>query len=413
MIGLATLLTLAAASPPPPAVEREIEAPAGARVAVALDRDVYDVARPDLGDLRVVSADGSPVPFLLERGLTANAWERSAPRILNRGYVRGQSETATLDFGGRSWKSDLSLSLAGENFRRRVVVEASEDAVSWTTVVDDAYVFAVPGPSPARFEQVPLPENDARFLRLTIHHGDGDSERLEIRGVTARTASRRAPQAMPISTRLARHEDPDRHETLVTLDLGARNIPFQRIDVDVANGRFLRGVLLEGRRDPRPPRPGESPQPVSWIPLGEGCLYRYDEKGRRSEALSLAVSGRERAIRLRIRNRDDRPLEIRGVTVLAPVERLLFEPVEGRRYRLTYGSPHLPAPSYDLSRTVEDVGAWAASASPGRLGEPVRRGVAAARVAWTERHPVLLWAGLLVVVTGLGALTWRAMRTSG
>ena len=409
----ASLVALVAASPPPPAIEREIAARVAGRVALVLDRDVYDAARTDLGDLRVVDETGYPVPYLLERGLAGEVWEKVTPRLLNRHFVRGLTETVSLDFGGRVWKRDVSLALSGTNFRRRVVVEASDDGGSWATLTDDAYVFAVPGPTPARYEQVVLPENDARFLRVTVHHGDGDPPRLEIQSAWAASATRRrAPQVTPVATCLARHEDADRHETLLVLDLGARAQPFQRIDVDVAEPRFWRGVAIEARRDPPPPRPGEVPALINWVPLGEGCLYRYEESGRRSEALSLQASGRERAIRLRIRNRDDRPVEVRGVTVLAPVERLVFEASPGRRYRLTYGVPDRTSPSYDMARTVGGDEAWAASAAIGRLGAPARRGAAPGASPWTERHPALLWAGLLVAVATLGVLTWRALRTS-
>jgi len=413
VIALATALALAAASPSPPTVEREIEAPRSGRLAVDLDRDVYDAARLDLGDLRVVDESGAPVPYFVEHGVAAGTRERRTPRTLNRSFLRSRAEIVTLDFGERLWKSDVTLSLAGDNFRRRVVVEASNDGASWTTLTDEAYVFAVPGPPPARYEQLALPENDARFLRLAVHHGDGDPERIEIREASARTSRRRAPTTVPIPTRLMRHEDAQRHETLLTLDLGARAQPFQRVEVEVADARFLRGVVVEARRDPPPSQPGRTPPPIAWAPLGEGCLYRYEAPNGPSEALSLPVGGRERAIRLRILNRDDRPLDVRGVTVLAPRERLFFEASAGRRYRLTYGAPGVVAPSYDFSRTMGEVEAWAVSAATARLGTPVRRRVAPPEVPWTDRHPAILWTGLVFAAASLGALTWRALRTAG
>jgi uncharacterized protein DUF3999 len=413
MMAKATLAVLVAASPLQPSVEREVEVPAAGRVAVVLDRDVYDTARPDLGDLRVVDESGSQVPHLLERGPADQAPERATARFLNRTFVRGRTETVSLDFGGSVWKSDVTLSMSGDNFRRRVVVEASDDNASWESLTDDAYVFAVPGPTPTRYERVALPENDARFLRVAVRHGEGDPPRVEIREAWSLTTRRRAPQVMPLTTRLVRHEDADRHETLLVLDLGARSQPFQRIDVDVAEPRFWRGVAIEARRDPPPPRPGRPLAPISWVPLGEACLYRYEEAGRRSEALSLQASGRERTIRLRIRNRDDRPLEVRGVTVYAPVERIVFEAAPGRRFRLTYGVPDRTPPNYDLARTVGDDPSWAAAATVVRLGAATRHRATPGALPWTERHPALLWTGLVVAVAILGALTWRAVRAGG
>jgi hypothetical protein len=94
---------------------------------------------------------------------------------------------------------------------------------------------------------------------------------------------------------------------------------------------------------------------------------------------------------------------------MAPLERVLFEAMPGMQYRLTYGSPLLAAPSYDLARTIGDLETWAASAGEARLGEAVRRSEKGPR-PWTERNPALLWAGLLAAVVVLGAITWWALQ---
>jgi hypothetical protein len=66
-----------------------------------------------------------------------------------------------------------------------------------------------------------------------------------------------------------------------------------------------------------------------------------------------------------------------------------------------------------LARTVGDPAAWAATALPARLGPPLARPAPAPSLPWTERHPALLWAGLVAVVAGLGALTWRMSKSDG
>jgi hypothetical protein len=398
------------ASAAAPEVVRDVVIPRPGRVAVTLDRDVYDVARRDLADLRIVDDRGGVVPYVLERG--AETWRPVTPRLVDRGFRRGVFEVATFDFRERLWKRDLKLDLSGDNFRRRVVVEGSDDAREWVALTDGAYVFAVPGPPAARYETVRFPENEQRYLRVTVEHGAGDPERTEIRGAQAVSTGRREAPAVALELRHVREEDPRSHETLVTLELGARSQPFRAVALDIADPRFMRGVVVEAREDPLPAKLGEIAQPFVWRPIGEGCVYRYVDAGRRIESASLAVVGRDRILRLRIRNRDDRPLDIRGVAVTAPLERLLFEAETGRQYRFTYGSPRLGPPAYDLVRTIGDQGAWAASATEAHLGVPERRSEAVS-LPWTERYPALLWTGLLVAVGTLGALTWRSLRTSG
>jgi Protein of unknown function (DUF3999) len=402
------------------AVERAIAVPGPGRVVVTLDAAVYEGARADLGDLRVIDAAGTEVPYLVEH--VADEAERpiQQPRISNRVFTRGQQARATLDFGAPTLKSQLTLSLSGDNFRRRVTVEGrARGDERWETLTDSAYVFAVPASSAARhdaarYETVLLPENNFPLLRVTVHNGPDDPDKVEILGASTRPAPRRRPREVPLTPRLTRREDAPAQETILTLDLGARHQPFRGLRLDVSDAAFFRGVVVEARVDPEPARGGDPAPPLAWRYLGEGAIYRYGEAGETREGLRLDLCGRERVLRLRIRNRDDRPLAIAGVTALVPVERLAFEAGPGAQYRLRYGDPRLSPPSYDLARTAGDPALYAARARDAALLES--RTVPEAPPPpppWTERNPTLLWAGLIAVVAALGAVTWRALRTAG
>jgi hypothetical protein len=99
--------------------------------------------------------------------------------------------------------------------------------------------------------------------------------------------------------------------------------------------------------------------------------------------------------------------------VRVPVERLLFEAATPGRHRLTYGSDRA-VPFYDLARTAGDPGAWGQGARSLSLGPPRRLAPAGYEERpWTERHPALLWVGLVTVVAALGALTYGALRRAG
>lgn len=412
----ALFLAVGAAVPAGPAVtERRIVAGEPGRVAITLDQAVYEAARADLADLRVLDAQDAEVPYLIERVETEAPRPTQRPTIGNRAFIRGQQAEATLDFGVPTLKTQLVLSLSGDNFRRRVKVEgrARGDA-GWATLTDSAYVFAVPGPFPARYEAVPLPENDFPLLRVTVFNGPDDPERLAILDAWTQPAERRRPREVALAPRLTRTEDASARETIVTLDLGARHQPFRGLRLDVTDRTFFRGVGVEARVDPPAGAEGQPGLPLAWRDLGEGAIYRYDEDGVTRECLRLDVSGRERVLRLRIRNRDDRPLAIQGATALVPVERLAFDARPGGSYRLRYGDPRMAPPSYDLARTAGDPALFAARARPGQLLAPQL--VPASPLPpppWTERNPTLLWVGLLAVVTALGAVTWRALRMAG
>jgi len=403
---LAVLLAGAAATAGAEVV-RPVEAPGPGLVVVTLDRDVYENARADLGDLRVVDDSGRETPYLLAR-VDEQAAPVRRPALRDAAFVRGKKAVVTLDFGAPTLKSHLALALSGDNFRRRVMVEGRRRRdPEWATLVDQAYVFAVPPPAAARYETVALPENNHQILRVTVFNGEDDPERIEIHDAWIGVEEHRRPREQPLLARVTRAEDANTRETVLTLDLGARHQPFRGIVVAAEDARFWRGAAVEARIDPPP---GATGAPLAWTFLGEGPLYRIEAYGEVRECLRLDVAGRQRVLRVRIKNRDDAPLAGLTAQVMAPVERLAFEAAPGRAYRLSYGDARRAAPTYDLARTAGDPQLFAARASEARLGAPsaVAPG-AGGRAPWTERHPALLWGGLVAAVLALGALTRKAL----
>ena len=254
-------------------------------------------------------------------------------------------------------------------------MEGSDDQASWKTIVDEAWVFAVPAREPARYETLDLPENDFPFLRVTVHPGPDERERIAIVDASVPAEGRPPLREDVLVPRFSRVEDVKDAETWLVLELGARHQPFHAIDLEVSDARFFREVLVEARRE----RTGAGGAPaLDWVEIGRGAVYRLEHEGRRRECLRVPVCGRERVLRVRLRNRDDRPLAIRGVVVRVPIERVVFEAASGRSHALRYGSRDLAAPAFDLARTVGDVGAWAAAAREGWLGsEQVARPIEA------------------------------------
>jgi hypothetical protein len=388
-----------------PGYARPLETPEAGVVAALLDAHVYEHARRDLADLRVKDASGASVPYLLEWEATASE-APAHPEILNGGFRRGEAVFATLDFREPWRKRCLRLSLSGDNFRRRVSVEGSDDGRSWTTLTDEAWVFAIPAPVAARYESVPLPLNDYRLLRVTVRHGPDDPARIEIRDAWAPQVARWEPASRSLEPRWSRSEDVQARETRLFVDLGARRQPFRAVVVDADADRFFRPVIVEARRDPRRPQ-----DPPVWERIGEAALSSGRADDPATHRGRIELRGRERVLRLRIQNGDDRPLGVRGVRVEAPRERVVFEAREGGRYRLTYGDATARAPQFDLARRLDDPVGWASAASelqPG-VAEPLPAGPEPLR-PWTERHPRLLWFGLIGAILLLGGVTWRALR---
>ena len=318
----------------------------------------------------------------------------------NRGFTPDGSATVVLDFGKRLEKDRLVLGLTGDNFRRRVTVEGSDDGESWTTLTDDAWVFAIPGPEAARYENVVLPENDFPLLRVSVHPGARERGRIwDSRGLGAGGGGTRPSRGDPVAGLEPGVGGPAGGDLAHPRPGGAppalRGAWSWRWRTSVSSGRSgprSGGTWPWATPIARPRRNGGTPSGREWS-------IASTTRGSCARGCGIDARGRARALRVRILNGDDRPLVITGVRVRVPVERLIFEAEPGVEYRLTYGAPDLAPPVYDLARTLgEDP-----EASTAELGPPVRRAVEADVLPWSERHPLLLWIGLLVGGGGAGA----------
>ena len=397
LVGLSSLGARAVGAAGEGSTERALQFTRAGRVAVTLDQDVYEHARADLGDLRVVDHEGRQVPYLLQRVADDHIPAPRYPSVSYRTFVPGDHVAATLDFGASTLKDELALSLSGDEFRRRVRVEGrSRRDPEWELLTDQAYVFAVPDPGGARYEIVRLPENNHQFLRVTVYNGPGDPPRIEIVDAWTRPEPRRRPREVPLAARLSRSEAPERRETRFTLDLGARHQPFRGLQVEVRDRDFFRGVVVDAGVEPAGESPAAPGGELAWQYLADGAIFRQgDGASGVSESLRLDVVGRARVLRLTVKNRESPPLDVTGVSVLVPVERVAFEAAPGRGYRLTYGAPDLGPPTYDLARTAGDPALWSARAEEARLGNPVRRTAAAGGKASFRLWPSpILWGGL-------------------
>ncbi|MHC4285972.1 MAG: hypothetical protein ACYSWZ_23815 [Planctomycetota bacterium] len=143
-----------------------IEEGSGRYCRLALTPDIYDAARDDLADIRLLDARGQQVPYLLSTPRDITDRLKYSPTLINRSTNEDGAAMVTLDFGRQIMKNRIEVDSGGNNFRRPVKVEGSNDNVQFFTVVDTAFVFAVDYQT--RFEKIDLPGNDYRYLRITV-----------------------------------------------------------------------------------------------------------------------------------------------------------------------------------------------------------------------------------------------------
>jgi hypothetical protein len=379
-------------------IERLVDVPRPGRVVVALDSDVYDAARADLSDLRVIDEAGQEVPFLLDRPPDELEEDYRPAHVMERRPAPGPALSATLDFGSPFLKRDLVLSLGGDQFRRRVTVEGRYRFEHEWALLADRFVFALADP-PARYETVPLTESNHQFLRVTVHGGPGETTPADLLEAASRPRGRRRPREVALTPTLKRERDAAAHQTVLTLDLGGRHQPYLAVVFEVAGAEFVRGATVEAWDQ------GHPSVASAWRPLADGALYRIVDGPETHEGLRLDAAGRGRLLRVRLHDGDETPLDVRQVGIRVPVEHLVFEAEVGHRYRLSYGRGDRRAPSYEIHRTVGDAAVWIAQAAEAYLGPPRRPPSAISKLPFW-RHP-LSWVGGVFILIVASALAGR------
>ena len=125
------------------------------------------------------------------------------------------------------------------------------------------------------------------------------------------------------------------HTSSVAIDLG-RAVSFDRVDLAVRDPFFNRTAQVAISRDMQ-----------SWDPAGAGVISRSVQ----GENLSVSTPPvRTRFLRVTMYDRDDPPLQIKGVTLLGARRVLEFASAATTgRYWLYYGAPDARTPVYDLS----------------------------------------------------------------
>lgn len=392
-------------------------------VRVPLTPEVVDGAQPSLQDVRIVDESSRLVPFVIQRPEV-----RDAPTVLwrpvdliNRTFNEDEFARVVLSFDDDVRKNRIKVELSGENFRRRALLEGSNDLDGWSTVHDSAWLFDITRPD-GRYavDTIDFPVNRFRYMRLTVFNMADDPARIEIRSVQmAFTRPAPEPALKPVDVHEFSQElDEETNQTIIEMDVGYRHLPIASLALDIADPYFHRAYRLYGRNAEtetieRRTETGRNPETreVPWRSLRSGVVYRVQHSEKLSEALILNdLSAPYRYLKLVVFNGDNTPLDVRDVYLSRhPLPVLVFESDAGAD-RLVGGNPEATAPKFDLARSVSAV--HADELSEATLGPVTELKPDGPDRPWTERNRWVIWLALVLAAAVLGGMVVRALRSA-
>jgi hypothetical protein len=159
---------------------------------------------------------------------------------------------------------------------------------------------------------------------------------------------------------------------------------------------------------------GEPPRPV----LTTGSLLRVHgvHEGHKIDEEQLTIDAPWSSFdddatnwTVTIDNGDDAPLAITAVRLEMAQRTLCFDAAAGAKYTLFYGDAALTAPRYDYTKLFTPEKNTAVAELGPEAANPEFRARPDAR-PFTEKHPGLLWAALIVVIVVLGIVALRTAK---
>lgn len=391
-----------------------------------LTPEVYNIARSDLADLRLIDSKGEQIPYVLTKQADITNKIKYAPSIINRSTGKQRSAMVTLDLGSQVIKNSIEVETAGNNFRRPVKVEGSNDNITFFTLVERAYVFAVGDMEKNRFRRIELPANDYRYLRITVSPMGQEEKDVVINEVTAFKTERSFSNRQTIEViQTEQREDANTSSSIYLYDIQLMRLPVNEIELDVAEDSFYRYITVEGRDyatrkiklDSEDNRERFMEVEVDWERVVSDTIYRYTAAdGQKHQKLVLNIpSGRHipKYFKLVIKNYDDKPVTVRSASARMIADSMIFQAGGNSPFTLYVGCETARQPVYDLRQRIGDLSKIKGlTAKLGDITDIMPAGpIVQKPIPWTEKHKVLLLSVLVLAALVLGGFILKSFKS--
>ena len=298
---------------------------------------LLDVSRPDLGDLRVLSAGAAETPYLVEEPVRRTGGVRDAAEF--KVVLSGRSTVIEVTSGSAGLIEAVQLVTPARDFLKAVNIDGRTSGGEWRKLAENEVIFRQSGD--VERLRIPIAAGVWEGFRLTV-----DDERtppVPFTGVRV-VLSAEKPPTTELPLVLGERKEAG-GETRLALDLGAANLHVAELRFVIADAVFSRACTL-GFETAAPD--GKTRMET----FGAGVLYRVaGDRGTSAEELVIPVHRRipNRHVIAVFRNGDSPPLTIRSGGVRCDPTVLAFHAAQAGRWRMITGNPGAETPGYDLN----------------------------------------------------------------
>jgi hypothetical protein len=373
-----------------------------------IDPAIFSNAAPSLKDLRLYQ-DGHEVPYAITLS-QAEQPESESAKVLNLGS-RGGAIVFDLEMPARSY-TDVVLDLAGKDYLATATVSGMDTPDGTPTRQGEFTLFDLAAQHLSHNTTLHLQESSFHFLHVAITASPAPGTTFVATPQMVVGASvPPSREAQTIYTTAISISDIQQRgrQTVASTSLPAR-LPIERVSFVLSpsyKGNFSRDVHVFAHANGEPA-----------VETTSGTILRVhlNVAGREIKQQQLSVPAvlganlQESAkVEVAVDNGDDVPVPFTAILLELRQREICFDASAANRPELFYGDPALPTPKYDYARLFSP----SAHLVQAQLGPEQSNQAYRARPdtrSMTERHPDLIWIGLLFAVCVLAVVALRSSK---
>ena len=297
-----------------------------------LTEDIYENSKNNLGDIRIIDKNGKEVPYVIETG---KEQEKHSEKIVARAkidevltkkdkmefIVKFNSDSSLKDIIGNRFEL-----IPSKNFYTEYTLLGSNNGTDWEQITSGE-IYKTPDKANLTIE---FSEKRYEFYKIVtpLDKGNIFSEAI------LKLSNNEAGKFKTIRTKLDYKVEQEGKNTI--LKIKSKFLPLKNIVLD-AEDEFQRNYVV---------RSGDGF-------YAEGIISKVGEKS--NLMINLENVPKLSEIIVEIRNGDNSPLKIKGVTGNYVPDRIVFKATEGENYKITFGDESLDKPEYDIAEFVDSI----------------------------------------------------------
>ncbi len=308
--------------------------------SVKVDAEVYNNAKSDLSDIRIIGYNGEEIPYKLKVVESKKETVCFEPKLYNVSHKPDAYTEFYLDVGEKNQIiNKINIVTPDKNFRRRVEIWGSDDGIYWLKIRDDANIFSFYTEDyRTSLTDIKFPDTKRRFFKIVIWNKEEKPLEIAKCWVYDEKVIKATLDDIPFKI-VSKKENNEKKRTEVVLDVIYENIPKKEINLKFASKGYHRNVWVFG-----------SDNAEDWRRLNSSVIYRYNKENK-NNVISLPES-RDRYLKLFIYNQDDPPLKIDAISIKGNKQFIYFPVKKNEKYCLFYGNHNARKPVYEFERLL-------------------------------------------------------------